>query len=115
MQKNGSGADPDKPDGSKFTVEGTPRMKPNPLVQRTILEIVENQLKDGDPPETVQTLERLVADGHSRQEAKKLIGAVVVMELNELVKQRQTFEKARFVRALNRLPELPFDEYGLDS
>ena len=85
----------------------------NPVLRQTVLEIVDNQLRDGDPPETSQTLERLVADGHSRQEAKKLISAVVLMELNDVVKRREPFNQTRFAQALNRLPELPFDEYGL--
>ena len=87
----------------------------NPVLQRTILEIVENQLRDGDPPEASQTLGRLVAGGYSHQEAKKLIATVVVMELNEVLKHDQSFNQTRFAQALNRLPELPFDEYGVDS
>ena len=58
-------------------------METNRVLQRTILEIVENQLRDGDPPETSQTLERLVAEGHSYEKAKKRMGTVVVIESNE--------------------------------
>jgi len=35
-----------------------------PAVQAAVLEVVENQLRDGTPPETKQTFERLMADGY---------------------------------------------------
>jgi len=39
--------------------------KPNPTVVRAaVLEVIENQLRDGTPPETKQTFERLMADGY---------------------------------------------------
>jgi len=80
------------------------------VFQRTLLEIVENQLRDSDPPETSQALERLVADGYSNQEAKKLIAAVVAMEIYEVLKHNRSFNRLRFTQALSRLPELPFNE-----
>jgi hypothetical protein len=33
----------------------------NPHVQATLIEIVEHQVRDNDPPETRQTLDRLLA------------------------------------------------------
>ncbi len=53
----------------------------NPHLKAAILEVVENQLRGGDPLETRQTLERLVAAGYSRQEAVEMIGSVVVSEI----------------------------------
>ena len=38
----------------------------NPVLQALIYEVVDNQLRDGTPPETRQTLERLIAEGHTR-------------------------------------------------
>jgi hypothetical protein len=43
-------------------------------LQQAILEVVENQLRANDPPETRQTLDRLLASGYSRKDAIKLIG-----------------------------------------
>jgi hypothetical protein len=44
------------------------------------MEVVENQLRDGNPPETKQTFDRLLAEGHDEAEARRLIGCVVVAE-----------------------------------
>ena len=39
-----------------------------------ILEAVENQLRDDNPPETALTLARLTTSGESRENAMRLIG-----------------------------------------
>ena len=41
------------------------RPKANPRLRVAFLAVVENQLRDNDPPETRQTLERLQAEGYS--------------------------------------------------
>ena len=83
--------------------------KPNPILKETILEVVDNQLETLDPPETRQTYDRLVASGISDQEAKRLIGCVVSSEIFDVLKQQQSFDRARFIKALNKLPELPWE------
>ena len=81
--------------------------KPNPVLKATILEVVDNQLRDGIPPETKQTFERLPAQGHSAAEAKRLIGAVVASEIFNVLKRKEPYNQARFVAALRRLPKVP--------
>ncbi|OIO33923.1 MAG: hypothetical protein COZ37_04630 [bacterium (Candidatus Ratteibacteria) CG_4_10_14_3_um_filter_41_18] len=83
--------------------------KTNPVLKQTILEVVNNQLKSLDPPETKQTYDRLVADGISDQEARRLIGCVVSSEIFDVLKQQQPFDHDRFVKALNKLPKLPWE------
>ena len=78
--------------------------------RRMILEVVENQIRDKDPPETRQTLRRLIKEGFSREEAMELIGAVVVNEMYNVLKQKKNFNRKRFVAALRQLPKLPYDE-----
>ena len=78
--------------------------------RRMILEVVENQIRDNDPPETRQTLRRLIKEGFSREEAMELIGAVVVNEIYNVLKQEENFNRKRFVAALRQLPKLPYDE-----
>ena len=53
----------------------------NPRLKALILEVVENQLRENNPPEKRQALERLLAAGYSRQEAMEMIGSVVVGEV----------------------------------
>ena len=79
----------------------------NPHLQAAIMEAVENQIANNDPPETRQTYERLQREGHSEHDAKVLIAGVVAVEMFEVINRREPFNHMRFVQALNRLPELP--------
>lgn len=82
--------------------------KPNPTIVRTaILEVVENQLRDGTPPETRQTLQRLVTEGYSEEEARRLIAVVVTSEIFNVLKHNQPYNEVRFIVALRQLPKLP--------
>jgi hypothetical protein len=81
----------------------TPRRK---QVRKLILEVVDNQIRQGTPPETKQTLSRLINEGHSEREARRLIACVVAAEIFGIWKRRQPYDEARFVAALHALPKL---------
>jgi hypothetical protein len=86
------------------------KKKPNPKVVRAaILEVVDNQLRDGTPPETKETLQRLIREGYSAEDAKGLIGTVVATEIFGVLKYGAPFDQARFVAALKQLPKLLYD------
>jgi len=82
----------------------------NPELRRAIYQVVNNQLKANDPPETRQTLERLQAEGHSKDEAMRLIATVVLYEIYDLLKLGRPYDRDRFVAALHALPTLESDE-----
>ena len=84
--------------------------KANPVLNAAIMKVVDNRLRSNDPPQTGQTLQRLVADGHSEEEAKRLIACVVSVEIFDVLKQQQPFDLDRFVKGLNNLPAMPWDE-----
>ncbi len=86
---------------------GTPQH--SPALKAAILEIVETQLAEGTPPETRVTFERLVREGRAPDEARRLIGCVVVSEIFEVMQRREPYDEARFVAALHRLPQLPLE------
>ena len=69
-----------------------------------ILEIVDNQLRDEDPPQTKATYARLVKQGYSDQEARNLIGCAVTTEIYDVLKQSKPYNDKRFLKALRRLP-----------
>ena len=84
--------------------------KANPVLNAAIMKVVDNQLRSNDPPQTGQTLKRLMAAGHSEEEAKRLIACVVSAEIFDVLKQQQPFDLDRFIKGLNNLPTLPWDE-----
>jgi len=84
-------------------------MEENPYLKSAILEVVDNQLQANDPPETRQTFDRLISEGYSEEEAKKLIGYVVTSEIFDVLKKQEPFKPERFAKALNELPKLSQD------
>ena len=56
-------------------------------LRTTILEIVDNQIRNHDPPEALATYERLIGQGHSDEEARRLIGCVIASEMVGVVNE----------------------------
>ena len=75
----------------------------NPHLKAAILEVVENQIRNGDPPETQQTLARLLAAGYSRKQAIEMIGSAVVEEIWAILHERKPFDRSRFAALLEQL------------
>jgi hypothetical protein len=84
---------------------------PNPKrVRKAILDVVENQLRNLDPPATKETLDRLISQGVEEEEARRLIGCIVASEIFDILKHKQPFDQDRYVMALRKLPQLPWQD-----
>jgi hypothetical protein len=81
--------------------------KHNPHLKAAFLETVENQLADNDPPETRETLDRLVKQGISEEDAKLYIAQAVCVEVFDVMKHQKEFDLDRYVKNLKRLPDDP--------
>ena len=55
-----------------------------------IFEIIENQMRDGTPPQTKTTYDRLIAAGHSPIETMKLIRCAVTVEIFAAMQGKKT-------------------------
>ena len=84
----------------------------NPKLRKMILEVVQNQIRDNDPPEARLTFERLKREGYSADEARRLISTAVTVELFHISRDRQPFQSKRFVWNLTHLPREPWDKDG---
>ena len=81
--------------------------KNNPYLQAAIFEVVDNQMAAGDPPETKETFERLLGEDFSEEDAKKLIGQAICIEIYRIEKYKEVFNKQRYLRNLRNLPREP--------
>jgi len=79
----------------------------NPKLKAVFMEVVENQIRNGDPPETRETLERLKSDGVSEDDARLYIGQAVCIEVWDALHNKKEFNMERFVRNLKALPAEP--------
>lgn len=81
----------------------------NPSLRQAFLEVVSNQLRNNDPPETRKTLNRLMAEGYTLEESMELVAAVLSAHLYAMSKEQQHFDLAKYVRDLNNLPQMPWE------
>ncbi len=65
--------------------------------------VVEAQLAEDEPPETAETLTRLLAEGLDRHEAVHAIGTVVASEIFEVLQEGRRYDEARYKAALAEL------------
>jgi hypothetical protein len=79
----------------------------NPVLQALILQTIDSQILGNDPPEARETLQRLVGQGFTPDQAKSLIGAAIATEIFELYEHQAPFNRARYVENLKKLPFLP--------
>ena len=85
---------------------GRSRSGYNPAITAAVLEIVENQLRDNNPPEVRQTLERLIKEGHSEAVSRRYIGIAVLFMLNDMAASGTAYDDTHYVEILNRLPDV---------
>jgi len=84
----------------------------NQKLRKAILEVINIQLRDNEPPETKQTFIRLRAQGYSEEETLKLIGYVVASEVFSVLKENRQYDNEKYISALNDLPKLPWEKEG---
>ncbi|MCM1344401.1 MAG: SEC-C metal-binding domain-containing protein [Muribaculaceae bacterium] len=81
----------------------------NLRLKKTILEVVDNQLKANDPPCTKDIYEKLLAAGYSKSEAKDKIGAVALTEIFDILQQGKAFDEERYQRCLEEMLQASID------
>ncbi len=82
----------------------------NKRLRAAILEVINTQIRENDPPETKQALIRLREQGFSEEEALKLIGYVVASEVFSVLKENRQYDQGKYISALKNLPRLSWDK-----
>jgi hypothetical protein len=80
------------------------------IAQEAVFEVIENQLRDKNPPITKETYTRLKSEGYSHDDTIKLIGCAMTTEIYEIMKHSQPFDEERYSQNLKNLPELPWED-----
>jgi len=79
------------------------------IAGEALVEVIENQLAENNPPETKQTLERLIKSGETRENAIRYITCALSVEVFGAIKHNEPYNQERYINNLNALPELPWD------
>lgn len=72
-----------------------------------IFEIIENQLRDNDPPETKTTYDRLRKQGFDDFQTRQMIGQCLAVELYNVMKHGKPYNNERYIKNLKALPKEP--------
>ena len=75
----------------------------NKYLKENILQAVENQLRENNPPVTKITFERLKSLGYTTQQAKEKIAAVLLGEIYNLLKNNENYNEIRYAKSLEEL------------
>lgn len=80
----------------------------HPQFDAAIIEVVDNQLRDLNPPEVKETYDRLIGSGVSDKEARRLIAVVLSSEIFQMLKDEKNYNPERYIASLRKLPKLPW-------
>ncbi len=84
-------------------------MESNEILREQIFEIIKNQLRDNDPPETRITYDRLIQNGFDDFQTRQMIGQCLAVELFEVMKYKKPYNNERYIKNLKALPKEPID------
>lgn len=80
------------------------------MAEAELIEIVENQLEDGEPLKVKETLMRLMMTGTPRDEVVAMMACAVSIEIFDVMKNEGEFNLKRYSEHLDRLPDISFME-----
>ncbi|WP_162046624.1 hypothetical protein [Vibrio taketomensis] len=80
------------------------------LEEADLIEVIENQLADGNPLKVKETLMRLMMTGTTRDDAVAMMACAVAIEIFDVMKNEGEFNLKRYSEHLDRLPDLSFME-----
>ena len=85
---------------------GEAAVQHDPVLHAVLMDMVDRQMAEGDPPETREAFERLQDTGYSPEHARRLIGFTLATELTHEMLSGKPFDKKSFAASLRRLPEI---------
>ncbi len=84
-------------------------METNHKLREQIFEIIKNQIRDNDPPETKVTYDRLLKQGFDDFQTRQMIGQCLAVELFHVMKYGKPYNNERYIKNLKALPKEPFE------
>ena len=80
------------------------------MQEEQLIEIIENQLEDGQPIKVKETLMRLMMTGTPREDAIAAMACALAVEVFDVMKNGSEFDQKRYAEQLEMLPDLSFME-----
>ncbi len=75
----------------------------SPYLKQVVIQVVDKQIAENNPPATKATYERLKKRGYTPKQAKEKIAAVLLGELYDMLSDNTPFDEGRYAAALSAL------------
>jgi len=72
-------------------------------VKNPYIQVVDDHIESGDPPETRKAVDALLAKGRSPGQAKQIVAEVVKAEMNQMLASGRAFDNAAYAAALQKM------------
>lgn len=72
-------------------------------VKNPYIQVVDDHLESGDPPDTRKAVDALVGKGRSPGQAKQIVAEVVKAEMNAMISGGREFDNAKYAAALQKM------------
>jgi hypothetical protein len=90
-------------------------MSTSAILRDEFLDLIEEQIQSGTPPEPRRTFNRLLRQGFTGGEAIRYIASIFAIELYEVLDSPHAFDEQRFAANLRQLPSLPWEYLKVSS
>lgn len=87
----------------KARITGDEEYGYNPRLRKLILEVVENQMRDNNPPITNRTYNRLLSEGYTKQQAKEKIAVIVANHIYYTMKYDKPFNEEQYAKDVSEI------------
>jgi len=77
------------------------------FAENTLIEAIENQIENENPPAAKATFNKLTLVGYEREEILNLMAHVLAVEIDAILEEDRAFNTQWYEAALRALPELP--------
>jgi hypothetical protein len=79
----------------------------NRRANKAIIRAIKNRIHQNEPPETRETFDRLLSEGHAKDEAYRLLDCVLMVEICDMMEQERVFDETLYVKRVQDLSKLP--------
>ncbi|WP_138762012.1 hypothetical protein [Pseudomonas lactis] len=77
------------------------------FTENTLIEAIENQIENDNPPAAKATFNKLTLVGYERDDILNLMAHVLAFEIDAMLDEDRAFNTEWYETALRALPELP--------
>jgi len=78
-------------------------MESDKTLKDPFIQVVDDHIESGDPPDTKAAVDQLLARGRSPGQAKMLVANVVRVEMQAMMGEGREFDNAKYAAALKAL------------